>query len=374
MDLCGEMLLAHLPREGPLALEAARVCPAFRRLASRLPVVGRRSGAFNSDRLYNRFIHFPREARRCAARFELFHVVDHTYSQLVHELPPGRAGVYCHDLDAFRCLLEPEREPRPRWFRTMARRILTGMQKAAVVFHNTAAVGREIVRWALVPSDRLVHAPLGIAPEFTPDSQSPTGRMPLLDGMDGGPWVAHVGACIPRKRIDVLLDVVAAVREQVPGLRLLKVGGAWTAAQSEQIVRLGLGGAIVRVTGLSRAELAEVYRRAAVVLMPSEAEGFGLPVIEALACGAAVAASDIPALREAGGPAAAYAPIGDVAAWAETVATMLAHPDTAPVRAGRVAWAARFSWTAHAETIAGAYHRLLQGAPPAQRLACTSPT
>jgi glycosyltransferase involved in cell wall biosynthesis len=197
--------------------------------------------------------------------------------------------------------------------------------------------------------------------------------MPLLDGLDGGPWVAHVGACIPRKRIDVLLAVVAAVREQVPGLRLVKVGGAWTAAQSEQIVRLGLGGAIVHVTGLSRAELAEVYRRAAVVLMPSEAEGFGLPVIEGLACGAPVVASDIPALREAGGPAAAYAPVGDVRAWAEAVVHVLADPSVAPPRAERLAWAARFSWTAHAETIAGAYHRLLQGAPAAQRLACTSP-
>ena len=64
-------------------------------------------------------------------------------------------------------------------------------------------------------------------------------------------------------------------------------------------------------------ELAEVYRRAPVVLIPSGAEGFGLPVIEALACGAAVVASDIPALREAGGPAAAFVPVGDVGAWSD---------------------------------------------------------
>ena len=84
------------------------------------------------------------------------------------------------------------------------------------------------------------------------------------------------------------------------------------------------------MTGLTRAELAEVYRRAAVVLVPSEAEGFGLPVIEALACGAAVVASDIPALREAGGPAAVYAPVGDVGAWADAVAKVLADPAAAP--------------------------------------------
>ncbi len=94
--------------------------------------------------------------------------------------------------------------------------------------------------------------------------------------------------------------------------------------------------------------------------MPSGAEGFGLPVIEALACGAAVVASDIPAMRESGGPAAAFVPVGDVGAWSDLVAKLLADPAAAPLRADRLAWAGRFTWTAHAEIIARAYHRLLR--------------
>jgi glycosyltransferase involved in cell wall biosynthesis len=359
MDLCGDMLLAHLPRDGPFAVEAIRLCPPFRRLATRLPVVGRRNAAFNADRLLNRFVHFPRHARRRAGHFDLFHVADHTYGQLVHVLPAGRAGVYCHDLDAFRCLLDPARDPRPRWFRALARRILAGMQKAAVVFHSTAAVGRQIVRSELVPPDRLISAPYGVALEFDPGPQQHQVRLHWLAELDGRPWVLHVGSCIPRKRIDVLLDVVARVGETVPDLRLVKVGGVWTTDHRERIARLGLAGAITHIEELTRAELAEVYRRAAAVLVPSEAEGFGLPVIEALACGAAVVASDIPALREAGGPAAAYAPVGDVGAWADAVAQVLTDPDAASPRDGRLAWAARFSWAAHAATIARAYHRLL---------------
>jgi glycosyltransferase involved in cell wall biosynthesis len=363
MDLCGEMLLAHLPSDGPLALEPTRICPPFQRLATRLPFFGRHGAAFNADRVLNRFLNFPRHAWRLADRFDLFHVVDHTYAQLVHALPQGRAGVYCHDLDAFRCLLDPSSDPRPRWFRALARRILTGLQKAAVVFHNTAAVGQQIVHLGLVPADRLVPAPYGVAPEFTPAAVNGDGAPGVEPGwlaaLAGAPWVAHVGACIARKRIDVLLDVVAEVREQVPGLRLLKVGGAWAAEQRKQMARLGLNDAIVHVVGLSRSELAEVYRRAAVVLMPSEAEGFGLPVIEALACGAAVVASDIPALREAGGTATAFAPVGDVEAWSNAVARLIADPSAAPARAARLAWASQFSWAAHAATIAEAYHRLL---------------
>jgi len=359
MDLCGDMLLDHLPRGGPLAVEAARLCPPFRRLATRLPSVGRRHAAFNADRLLNRFVHFPRYVRRAVRRFDLFHVADHSYGQLVHALPPGRTGVYCHDVDAFRCLFDQGAYPRPRWFRAMSQRILTGLRKAAVVFHSTAAVAEEINRAGLIDPDRLVLAPYGVSPEFTPGTTQPSVELPWLAEVGGRPWMLHVGSCIARKRIDVLLDVVAAVRQTVPDLRLVKVSGEWTAAQRERIDRLGLAGAITHVGGLARAELAEVYRRATVVLMPSEAEGFGLPVIEALACGTAVVASDIPALREAGGPAAVYAPVGDVGAWSDAVAKLLTDPASAPSRAGRLAWAGRFTWTAHAETIARAYHRLL---------------
>jgi glycosyltransferase involved in cell wall biosynthesis len=374
MDLCGDMLLAHLPRDGPFAVEAARLCPPFRRLATRLPAIGRRHAALNADRLLNRFVHFPSHARRLAGRFVLFHIADHTYAQLAHALPAGRAGVYCHDLDAFRCLLDPARDPRPRWFRALARRILTGLEKAAVVFHGTAAVGEQLNRAGLLSPDRLVLAPYGVAPEFAPGPARPPVEPRWLAELGGRPWVLHVGSCIPRKRIDVLLDVVAAVRAKVPDLRLVKVGGEWLGDHPERIARLGLAGAIAHVGGLARAELAEVYRRAAVVLVPSEAEGFGLPVIEALACGASVVASDIPALREAGGPAAAYVPVGDVGAWAGAVAKVLTDPDAAPPRAGRLEWASRFSWAAHAETIARAYLRLLQDSPPTQPAPCRSPS
>jgi len=356
MDLCGDMLLAHLPPN----LVAERVCPPFRRRFSRLPVLGRRSAAFNADRLLNRFIHFPRFACRAVRQFDLFHVVDHSYAQLVHALPAKRTGVYCHDLDAFRCLFDPSADPRPSWFRALARRILTGLQSAAVVFHSTAAVRDDLLRLGLVDAAKLVHAPYGVAAEFTPEPSDPL-TVPWLDAVRGHSWLLHVGSCIPRKRIDVLLEVVAAVRRRVPKLRLVKVGGDWTNEHRERIARHGLEQAIVHVQGVPRAELAEAYRRASVVLIPSEAEGFGLPVIEALACGAVVVASDIPPLREAGGSAALFAPVGDIGAWANVVEQLLANPAAAPPRADRIAWASRFTWQAHADIIAGTYLNLVRG-------------
>jgi len=363
MDLVAEMLLAELHSGGAGPVRAERVCPPFRRRFGALPLLGRRRLAFNADRLLNRFWDYPRHLRRRRHEFDLFHLCDHSYAQLLGELPPGSAGVFCHDLDTFRCLLEPDREPRPRWFRAVTRRTLRGFGRAAVVFHTTAEVRRQIECHGLADPARLVRAPLGVAPEFTP---VPAGDDPVPEAVArpaGAPFLLHVGSCVPRKRIDVLLDVFAAVRARRPGLRLVQVGGPWPAARVRQLERLQLSGAVVRLTGLSRNQLAALYRRAAVVLLPSEAEGFGLPVIEALACGARVVASDLPVLREVGGPAVVYCPVADTAAWADAVGRLLDDPGAAPGRAERLARAAAFSWAAHARVILDAYRRLPAGAP-----------
>ena len=96
-----------------------------------------------------------------------------------------------------------------------------------------------------------------------------------------------------------------------------------TPAQQEQAGRLEVAEAIVELPFLDRRGLAAVYRRAALVLQTSEREGFGLPVAEALACGTPVIASDLPALREAGGIAATYCRIGDLDAWAAAAEILL---------------------------------------------------
>jgi glycosyltransferase involved in cell wall biosynthesis len=355
MDLCAEALLKWWPVPG----EVQDVRPSYFRCFSRLPSGGSWRMSRNADRLLNRLLWYPRSLRRIAGDFDVFHIVDHSYGALVHALPADRTGVYFHDLDAFRCLVEPKRDPRPLWFRRMARYILDGVQKAAVVFHNTGAVREEILRFGLIDPARLVHAPHGICPEFAPRAAEKELNGVRFPTLRDGPYLLHVGSCIPRKRIDVLLDIFAAVRRQYPELMLVQAGGSWTETQREQIRRLGLEACVRQVAGLSRCELAELYRRARLVLLPSEAEGFGLPVIEALSCGAIVVASDIPTLRETGGLAAVYVPVGDVTAWATVVADLLAHPEHAPPRDQRLAHAARFSWTEHARIIRHAYLGLL---------------
>jgi glycosyltransferase involved in cell wall biosynthesis len=176
----------------------------------------------------------------------------------------------------------------------------------------------------------------------------------------GDRYILHVGSGIPRKRLDVLLNAFAAVRGRHPGLRLIQVGGPWTDAQLQLIQRHRLENAILQQRNLQTWEIADLYRRAAVVLQTSEAEGFGLPVIEALACGAPVLASDIPTLREVGGPAASYVPVADIDAWAQSLSRILNDPAAAPTLQQRLRQASQYTWSNHCRIIADAYERLTQ--------------
>lgn len=367
MDLFAEMLLRYLRAKHADVTQVTQVRPPMVRRLSRLPVLGRQRLAANADRFLNRFRYYPRHLRGRVCDFDWFHVVDHSYAQLVHHLPAGQVGVFCHDLDTFRCLLQPEVEPRPRWFRAMARQVLRGLQKAAVIFYTTTIVGREIERHGLVDPSLLVQAPPGFSPEFNPEPVEPEPALGLR--LEEGPFLLHVGSCIPRKRIDVLLEVFAGVRAECRELRLVQVGGEWTPSQRQQLDRLGITGAVTQLRGLDRTVLASLYRRAALVLLPSEAEGFGLPAIEAMACGALVVASDIPVLREVGGDAVVYCPTADIDVWVQTVRRLLLEPSGVPARSARLTQARRYSWDEHARTILSAYQRLARRALPQLQLA-----
>ena len=169
----------------------------------------------------------------------------------------------------------------------------------------------------------------------------------------------HVSSTIPRKRIDVLLEVFSAFRRRHPDARLVRVGGPLTREQQRLAERLDVDGSLVHLPFPERPLLAAVYRRASVLLLPSDREGFGLPVIESMACGTPVIASDIPALREVGGTAAIYAPPGDVSRWVDTLLRFhseQADPAIREVRrAACITAAAAFDWKRYAAEMADLY-------------------
>lgn len=365
MNLVADMLLHNLRQGHAETVVATRLVPPMRRLFTR---DGTSSGQlFKADRALNRFWDYPRFLRRRSAGFDLFHIIDHSYGQLAHELPPERTIITCHDLDTFRCLLNGHAERRSFLFRGMTRRIMSGLGKAARVTCDSVATRDELLAYELVAPERAVVVPNGVHPSCSPEAH------PVADaeavGLLGDPRandvdILHVGSTIPRKRIDVLLQVFAALRKDFPGARLIRAGGSFTPTQARLIEHLNLAEAVVVLPHLERDTLAAIYRRAAVVLQPSEREGFGLPVVEALACGTPVVASDLPVLREVGGEAAAYCPVGDVPAWTQTVARLLSERERQPRqwnerRVAAIAQAARFSWAEYANQMVALYQQIL---------------
>ncbi len=376
MDVTALMVRTHLESGHAEEVEVIPVCPPYRRRAARLAPGPAAATARNVDRVLNRHVDYPRHVRSLARRdpFDVYHLIDHSYAQLVHDLPAGRSVVTCHDLDTFRCLLRPDLEPRPAWFRALARRTMAGLARAAAVSCVSVATRSALVEHALVPADRLTLNYPGIHPEFAaaPPPEAVALTVGLLGpAVPGATDILHVGSNIPRKRIDVLLDVFAGVRRAVPSARLIKVGGGLTPAQADRAARLGVADAIRVVPFLGdRRALAAIYDRAALVLQPSEAEGFGLPLAEAMARGAQLLASDIPVLREVAGDAAEYRPVGDVVGWVEAATAMLddraRRGDAWRGRRERgLARSALFRWEAHASRLVAIYRDLAAraGAP-----------
>ena len=361
MDLVSELLLQGLGAAGRAGepLQVSEVCPTMSRRLTRLPVLGRSRIAVTGDRVLNRYWDYPRWLRPATGLFDLFHIVDHSYAHLAAVLPEGRSIVMCHDIDAFSGVVE-RRKSQTAVARGMGRRLADGLQAAARIVCGSHATRDALVAQGLALAPLVTVVPYALHPMLSPgpDPQADASAERLCGA--GVMDLLHVGSTIPRKRIDVLLEVFAAIRRRHPEARLLRVGGPMTPVQQEQASRLGVADAIVEVPFLDRRELAAVYRRAALVLQTSDREGFGLPVAEALACGTAVIASDLPALREAGGIAATYCRVADIDAW--TAAAEIVLEERAEMglawttrRLEALAHSARFSLDAHVRGILAVY-------------------
>ena len=361
MDRVADRLCTYLRRDHGQQIEVTPVVPRFVRRATWLS--RRESGrAYLLDRIVNRLWDYPRHVQPLADQFDVFHVIDHSYSQLVHHLPAGQTVVTCHDLDTFRSLLRPEEEPRSRPYNAMMRHVLAGLRQAARITCDTEAVRTELVAQRLAEPDRVTVAPVAVGPEFShrPDRDADDVAARLVGAPADVPVLLHVGSTISRKRIDVLLDTFAGLSGRAPDMRLVRVGGRLTGDQATRARALGVADRIITPEFLDDRVLAAIYRRATLVLLPSEREGFGLPLVEAMACGTPVVASDLEVLREVGGSCVEYCPVGAVSLWRQRVLELLAEWQHAPARrAARVeaglGRAVRFSWPHFAALIADVY-------------------
>jgi glycosyltransferase involved in cell wall biosynthesis len=250
-----------------------------------------------------------------------------------HALPlgwHGRSVVTLHDLHFERDAWSMGVLDRLT-FRTVVPRAARRADHVLAVSERTRADAIELYG---LPPGKITVTPHGVDPAFGPG-----------DGAAPGTYLLFVGAVQARKDP---LAAAAAAREL--GMPLVVAGPEKERALARRLRALGAD-----LRGwVEKGELADLYRGAAALVLPSRYEGFGLPVLEAMASGTPVVLADDPALREVAGDAAVYARPGEVVA-----AVRRALDDRERlVRAG-LERARSFSWVETARRTVGAYRRVL---------------
>ena len=358
MDLVADMLLEQLPSVAPDEVIATRLRPPMIRRWTRLPIVGAGGRAQLGDRLTGRLWDYPRWLRAQRGDFDVFHIVDHSYAHLIRALPAERTIVTCNDTDAFDAAREGAAS-RLDPLRLLAEHVLDGISRASHVACISEGTRQDLIATGRVDPSRTSVVYLGAHPACTP-APDPKADADIDRQLGARRFeVLHVSSTIPRKRIDVLLEMFSRFHRVHPDARLVRVGGALTREQQGLAERLNVAHALVQLPFQERPQLAALYRRASVVVLPSDREGFGLPVVEAMACGTPVIASDIPALREVGGTAALYAPRGDVSRWAHALEQLRTEQTDSVARERRraacLSTAANFDWRRYAAQMAALY-------------------
>ena len=173
--------------------------------------------------------------------------------------------------------------------------------------------------------------------------------------------MATASADQPLKGLRVLLLALRKLLPNHPGLRLLVVGKLRAGSDTEKLIRkLALASHIDFVSGISTSELVRHYGESTLVVVPSLYEGFGLPIIEAMACGAAVLTSNGSSLAEIAGAAATLADPHDPEALAEALVTLLSDDAQRFAQRTRgLARATEFSWARTAAETAAIYRQVM---------------
>jgi glycosyltransferase involved in cell wall biosynthesis len=371
MDLVAEMLLQGLRQDHSSEVEATELRAPFVRRLTRFPLIRSRWPATITDRLWNRLVDYPQWLRTQASGYDLFHIVDHSYAHLANQLPEGRVIIACHDLDAFASLWKPSSGPLAKLRQRIAANLVRGLLKAAAVTCDSKATQDQLLARFPVLADRVVVLHNGVHPACSPavDAVADAHVTQML-GPVRGIEILHVGSTIPRKRIDVLLQVFANLKKRFANARLLRVGGTFSPTQEKLVDDLRLRDSIAVLPFLEPSQLASVYRRATVLLQPSDSEGFGLPVVEAMACGTPVIASDLPVLHEVGGTAATYSPAGGGPVWSEAIVALISDRSAKPEqwvlrKSACISQAAKFSWSEYGRKSAELYSALWKPAASA---------
>lgn len=259
----------------------------------------------------------------------------------------------------------------PEYRASLSARLYTALVRAATpgaahILTDSEASRRDILQRLRVPPERVTAVPLGVSERFTP-RPDPVEDARVRNRYDLPPaYVLYLGGFDRRKNIETLLAVYTWAQEAIGDNFPLVIAGRLPEGSSRLFVdprplarAWGIEDVVRTIGPVAEEDKPALYRGASAFLYPSRYEGFGLPVLEAMACGVPVVASEIPALVELVGDAAYLIPPEDARGMAGALISVLVDPalertlrERGPRRAAAFSWIACAQRTA--EVIEGA--------------------
>ena len=299
----------------------------------------------------NGWYRFP---RRVPSGYALYHATSQMMGASARHVAP--AIVTVHDVIAARLARN-----HVGLAAVMRRRHLRAVTAARGLILSSEHTRREFLSLYDYPADRCTVVHLGVGAAFLPgDRASARAALGLAPNR---PILLHVGSEERRKNVETLLAALPRLARRRPDVLLVRVGGG-SARARRLIARFDLAGHVRYCSGLSEADLVRWYRAADAFVFPSVYEGFGLPVLEALACGCPVVAANRTSVPEITGDAALLVDeLLDAGAWAGAIERVL--DERALAGALAVAGpprAARFTWARAAAQTLEVYRRVLDAA------------
>lgn len=309
-------------------------------------------------RYVDRYLRYPRRVRRQPA--DLLHVLDHSYAHMLRVKTNVPRVVTVHDLLPLLMVQRRARTLRAGARNVLLNHVLRSLRLADAWIVSTEWLRRELADW-LGRAEGIHVVAHGVDDAFFDGSHElPPATRERLGIPQDRFVVLHVGSVVERKNVAGVLAAVDGARDAGIPVWLLQVGGQFTPAQREEIAVRGLDDIVTQVPGAAEPDLRAAYRAADVLLFPSHYEGFGLPLLEAMASGLPVVTSGAAALAEVAGDAAVVVAGRDPEPYVEALTRLARDPawrDTFRARGSERA--RRYRWVETARQTAEVYRGLL---------------
>jgi len=273
----------------------------------------------------------------------------------------GKKVVTCHDLIA---VFFPRNLPlASRLF--FSKWMPYSYRKADMIIADSVNTKKDLMGILKIPEDKIEVVYLAVSEKFHPNHEKKDIEKALRRYKITQPYLLHVGTLEPRKNLEFLVKVFSKVVSSNPNFHLVITGkkGWYYKGLFNLVQKLNLDQKVIFTGYVQDEDLPYLYAGARAFVFPSLYEGFGLPPLEAMACGCPVVSSDTSSMPEVIGEGGILLPLNDASLWIKAIGEILSKENIASFyRQKGLQQARKFSWQKTALKTISIYEKIYQGA------------